>query len=82
MIKTTEEIENEQSLEFIRMMKILGGNVIFDKPIRFRLTPHSPTKKIYSLSITEDFNDFGDVKDTILQVLRGLTHKHKNDENN
>lgn len=74
MIRTFEEIERQKENDFRLMINKLGGKVVLEKPIRFRLTPHSLTVKIHRLSIEDHFNDYGEAKDTVLQVLRRLTN--------
>ena len=59
-------------------MNLLGGYLKLDKPIRFRLTPHSPTIKIYELNIKDDFDNYKEAKDAILQTLRRIIHEKNN----
>lgn len=73
MIKTQEQIDEEKRNEFHNRLLYLGGNHIFEKPIRFRLTPHSPTIYIHGTSIHDNFDAYGEARDTILQRLRLLT---------
>lgn len=74
-IQTQEDVDFYKSSEYKRFLNILGGNIVLEKPIRFRETPHTPTKYIYELDINDNFNDYGLARDTILQVLRGLVNK-------
>ena len=76
-IQTQEDIDFYKASEYKRFLNILGGSIVLEKPIRFRETPHTPTKYIYELNIHDNFNDYGYARDTILQVLRGLTSKNK-----
>lgn len=73
MIKRQEEIDEEKRKEFIERLNYLGGNHIFEKPIRFRLTPHSPTIYIHGTSIHDNFDAYGEARDAILQKLRKIT---------
>lgn len=74
MIRTQEEVDQEKEDSFKRMIIELGGNIILEKPITFRLTPHSNTLKITKLSINDNFSEYKEARDTVLQVLRGLTY--------
>lgn len=75
MIKTQEQIDEEKRNEFHNRLLYLGGFFKFEKPIRFRLTPHSPTVKIYEISINDNFDSYGEARDAILQRLRLLTYE-------
>lgn len=77
MIKTQEEIDLEKKTEFNNLINKLNGYVKLDKPIRFKLTPHSPITKIYELSKNDIFENFGEAQDAVLQTLRRLTYKLK-----
>lgn len=70
MIRTTKEIEQEKEFEFYDLVKKLGNFIEFKKPIRFRETPHTPTQKIYGVSINDNFKNYGLAQDTIIQQLK------------
>lgn len=82
MITTQEEQQREKHKVFLSLIEKMGGSVELKRPIRFRLTPHSPTVKIYKISITDDFNSYGEAQDAIIQTLKLLTNKTKNNESN
>ena len=78
MYKTQEQIDLDKNKEFIDKLNLLGGYIKLDKPIRFRLTPHSPTIKIYELNINDNFKNYGEARDAILQTLRLITYEKNN----
>lgn len=55
--------------EFIELMNYFGGYIKLKRYIRFKLTPHSPIQKIEELRITDNFSEYGEARDTIIQRL-------------
>lgn len=81
MITTQQQQQLEKYNVFLSLIEKLGGYVELKRPIRFRLTPHSPTVKIYKISITDDFNSYGEAQDAIIQTLKLLTKNKQNESN-
>lgn len=79
MIKTHEQIQEEKKQEFLNLIGFFDNELILDKPIRFRETPHSPTIKVYKISVN-DYDKYNLELDTIIQTLR--LYKHKKNESN
>lgn len=75
-MKYESQINKEKSDLFYEMINKLGGYIKLKKPIRFRETPHMPTKYIFTLSSEDDFEMFGLAKDTVLQILRLLLYEY------
>jgi hypothetical protein len=66
--------------EFIELINYFNGSFEFKKPLRFNATPHTPTIKVYKLSIFDNFADYGDFRDGIIQRLKW--EKYLNINNN
>lgn len=69
MIKTISQILHEMHDDFL---KLIGetNEVIFDKPIRFRSSPHEPDIIIKSVNHNDDFRNNRQLLATICQRLR------------
>jgi hypothetical protein len=72
--------DNYRYSEFINLMFYFNGSFEFKKPLRFNATPHTPTIKVYKLSIFDNFADYGDFRDGIIQRLKW--EKYLNEQNN
>lgn len=60
--------------DWLELMNYFGGYVKLERPIRFNLTPHTKTVKIYELDIKTPFHEYGEIRDTIIQRLKWLKH--------
>lgn len=61
--------------EFEMLVNELGRmTVSFDRPIRFKSTPHSPIKWIWSVSIDDDLEEYGEAIMSVKQTLRWMKH--------
>lgn len=63
------------------LMSYFGGYVKLERPIRFNLNPHSPTVKIYELKSTDNFAEYGEIRDAIIQRLKWLKHLNEKQNN-
>ncbi len=60
--------------EWNDLINHFGGYIKLERPIRFNLTPHEPTIKIYELSSEMNFSEMGEIRDTIIQRLKWLKY--------
>jgi hypothetical protein len=50
-----EDQKQEVIDAILKLLDYFGGEVVFNKPLRFRLTPHSKTIYIYDLRKKDNF---------------------------
>ncbi len=64
--------------EYTELMETLGNqNILISPPLKVRLTPHSPDILIEFLRVGDDVESFGVAKHSVLQKLRHLVAKQK-----
>lgn len=64
--------------EFMELIEKVGGEIKFDRPIRFAQTPHAIIQYIPELNNKMEVNEFGNAKHTILQRLRWIVKNNNN----
>jgi len=60
--------------DFDDLINYFGGYLKLEHRIRFKITPHSKEILIYELKSTDNIEQFGDAKNTVIQRLKWLKH--------
>ncbi len=73
--KTYEEIKEQKIKLFYNLLDFLGNEVKFEKSLKYRETPHSPTIYINEVNQNYDVEENYKALDTIIQQFKIIIYE-------
>jgi hypothetical protein len=62
--------------EILKLIKVLGGCVKFDTPVRCKMSPHQHPEKLTEITLDTDLDQFShNMKLTIIQRLKTIIYE-------